>query len=91
MPDQTVVLEKNEWQALMNILGTTKEHPWVVTNPLLMKIGGQLQAQEPQSQAPMPTDFPQPPTQSSNFSARPGDGFDDSEEALNRTRRVPRN
>lgn len=83
MPDQTVVLEKNEWQVLMNILGTTKEHPWVVTNPLLMKIGGQLQLQEPQAQPAMPTNFPQPVV--------PGDGFDDSEEALNRARRVPRN
>lgn len=82
MPDQTVTLERNEWQQVMNILGTTKDHPWVVTNPLLMKIGGQLQLQDPQAQ-PLPSNFPQPQV--------PGDGFDDSEEALNRARRVPRN
>jgi hypothetical protein len=38
----TVELSDTEWQQLINILGTTKEHPWVMTNPLLMKIGQQL-------------------------------------------------
>jgi hypothetical protein len=38
----TVELSDPEWAQLMNILGTTKEHPWVATNPLLMKIGEQL-------------------------------------------------
>ena len=41
-----VELSDAEWQQLLNILGTTKEHAWVVTNPLLMKIGGQLQMKQ---------------------------------------------
>lgn len=40
-----VDLSEQEWASLMNVLATTKEHPWTVTNPLLMKIGSQLQAQ----------------------------------------------
>jgi hypothetical protein len=42
----TVELSDQEWQQLINILGTTKEHAWVTTNPLLMKIGNQLQARQ---------------------------------------------
>ena len=38
----SVDLTKDEWGQLMNVLATTKEHPWLVTNPLLMKIGQQL-------------------------------------------------
>lgn len=41
----TVDLSDAEWGKLMNILATTKKHPWVDTNPLLMKIGQQLQQQ----------------------------------------------
>jgi hypothetical protein len=41
----SVELTEQEWGQLMNILATTKEHPWVVTNPFLMKIGEQLRIQ----------------------------------------------
>jgi hypothetical protein len=53
----SVELTDQEWQQVMNILATTKEHPWVVTNPLLMRIGGQVQAQAPQPirSTPQPT------------------------------------
>lgn len=40
-----VDLTEQEWGQLMNILATTKEWPWTVTNPFLMKIGEQLRAQ----------------------------------------------
>lgn len=49
-----VELSDAEWQQLMNILATTKEHPWMITNPLLMKIGQQLNAQT-QLQEPGPS------------------------------------
>lgn len=42
---QTATLEDTEWAQLMTIVGNTKEFPWVVTNPLLMKLGQQLQQQ----------------------------------------------
>ena len=42
---QTVTLEDQEWQGLINVLANATNSPWVVTNPLLMKIGQQLQAQ----------------------------------------------
>lgn len=38
----TVDLSDAEWQQVMGILSTA---PWRDANPLLMKIGGQLQAQ----------------------------------------------
>jgi len=37
-----VDLAQEEWQQIVNILAT-KDAPWVVTNPLLMKINQQLQ------------------------------------------------
>lgn len=40
----SITLEDTEANQLMNILAQTKEFPWIVTNPLLMKIGAQLQA-----------------------------------------------
>jgi len=40
---KSVSLEETEWSSVMAILGNTKEFPWVVTNPLLMKLGQQLQ------------------------------------------------
>lgn len=43
MADEPVALTSDEWGQVMNILATTKDHPWVVTNPLLMKIGQQRQ------------------------------------------------
>ena len=39
-------VDENEGQMLLNILGTTKEWPWTVTNPLIMKIGQQLRQQQ---------------------------------------------
>lgn len=50
--DQTVVLADIEWQQLLAILcnGTGLGISWATTNPLVMKIGSQLQAQ--QGQAP---------------------------------------
>ena len=50
---QTVSLEPAEWQQLINVLANTTAAPWVVTNPLLMKLGQQLQAQA-QSGPPNP-------------------------------------
>ena len=40
----SVNMDEADWQVLLNILATTKEWPWTVTNPLLMKIGEQLRA-----------------------------------------------
>lgn len=39
-------LTKDEWQQLLTILATTKEWPWTVTNPLLMKLGQQLDSKQ---------------------------------------------
>ena len=36
-------LTDQEAQSLLNIVATTKEHPWLVTNPLVQKIGAVLQ------------------------------------------------
>lgn len=47
-----VDLEKQDWDQIMSIIGSTRDFPWTVTNPLLMKIGQQLQAQK---DAPRPT------------------------------------
>jgi hypothetical protein len=41
-----VELSEQQWGQMMNILATTREHPWTVTNPLLMEIGNQLRAQQ---------------------------------------------
>jgi hypothetical protein len=40
---QSVELEDQEWQ---QVLGLISEGPWRAANPLLMKIGAQLQAQQ---------------------------------------------
>jgi hypothetical protein len=40
-----VDLSDQEWNQVMGILG---EAPWRVSNPLLMRIGGQLQRQQQQ-------------------------------------------
>ena len=50
---QTVTMSEQEWQAVMNILGTAPA-PWVTTNPLLMKIGDQLRQQANQAANPIP-------------------------------------
>lgn len=41
-----VELNRDEWQQVLTIIGNTRDFPWATTNPLLMKIGQQLQAQE---------------------------------------------
>lgn len=46
---QAATLEDTEWSQVMTILGNTKEFPWVITNPLLMKLGQQLQVQAGQA------------------------------------------
>jgi len=38
-----VVLDDNEWSAVLAILSTA---PWRDANPLMMKIGGQLRTQQ---------------------------------------------
>jgi hypothetical protein len=54
----TVNLKNEQWQVLINIIASTKDFPWTMTNPLLMEISRQLQAQQiggaPQ-QEPLPT------------------------------------
>ena len=39
----TINLSDGEWQQILNILGDV---PWRISNPLLMKIGEQLQRQQ---------------------------------------------
>ena len=67
---QTVTLAEQEWQALINVLANTREHPWVITNPLLMKIGQQLQEQTPVNQMPAQLQDRQP------FVSKPGNSHD---------------
>ena len=40
-----VELSDQEWNQVINILG---DAPWKISNPLLMRIGGQLQRQQQQ-------------------------------------------
>lgn len=40
-----VMLTEQEWQALVNVLANSTGSPWVVTHPLIAKIGEQLRAQ----------------------------------------------
>lgn len=54
MDNQTVHLSEREWQAVMGLISLA---PWRDANPLLMKIGAQLQAQAPQ-QAEQPGQGP---------------------------------
>ena len=37
----SVQLENEDWDRVMHIIGNAGSIPWVVTNPLLMKIGEQ--------------------------------------------------
>ena len=46
---ETVRLEDKVWDQLQNILGTAPL-PWTISNPLLMAIGSQLQAQRTPAQ-----------------------------------------
>ena len=39
-------LTDQEAQSLLNIVATTKEHAWLVTNPLVQKIGALLQQKD---------------------------------------------
>jgi hypothetical protein len=48
MTERMVRLDIEEWQ---RVLGVLAQAPWSVANPLIMKIGDQLRAQEP---APAP-------------------------------------
>lgn len=41
-----VEMTREEWQQVLTIIGNTRDFPWATTNPLLMKIGNQLQQQE---------------------------------------------
>lgn len=45
MDNQAVHLSEKEWQQVMGLISLA---PWRDANPLLMKIGQQLQAQSPQ-------------------------------------------
>ena len=49
---QTVSLEPQEWQSLLTVLAHAQGPgvTWVVINPLLMKIGQQLQDKQSSSQ-----------------------------------------
>lgn len=44
MDNQAVHLSEREWQQVMGLISLA---PWRDANPLLMKIGAQLQAQQP--------------------------------------------
>jgi hypothetical protein len=47
MSRETVTLESDQWTQLLNIL-TSISMAWTITNPLVMAIGGQVQAQRQQ-------------------------------------------
>lgn len=55
MADQAVTLDKLEWQAVLTVMGNAQGPgiSWTMVNPLMMKIGQQLQAQEHASSHPM--------------------------------------
>lgn len=88
MPDQTVVLERQQWQQLMAILGMAQGPGinWQTVNPLLMAIGAQLQKQEPQN-AEVPSGWvnPNPPGDGMDPEPLPDIGLQQA------ARRVPRN
>ena len=42
----SVELDATDWNMIVNILASTKEWPWTVTNPLLVKLSSQLQGQQ---------------------------------------------
>ena len=46
----SVELDATDWNMIVNILASTKEWPWTVTNPLLMRLSSQLQPQHGNSQ-----------------------------------------
>ena len=71
--DQTVTLAGIEWQQLLAILcnGTGPGISWATTNPLVMKVGGQLQQQTAGAQRGLG------PLQNAAQEAHlPGDGLD---------------
>lgn len=41
-----VEMTRDEWHQVMTIIGNTRDFPWSTTNPLLMKMGQQLQQQQ---------------------------------------------
>lgn len=55
MDNQAVYLSEREWQAVMGLISLA---PWRDANPLLMKIGAQLQAQAPQQAEQQPGQGP---------------------------------
>lgn len=65
--DQTVTLTDTEWTQVLNVLANSQGFAWAITNPLLMKIGGQLQGQAEFSS--------QPPAHAPGVIVR-GDGVD---------------
>lgn len=55
---QTVTLEPEEWQRVLAIIGT--KEVWVVANPLLQKIGSQLERQQSGNSKMQEVPVPQP-------------------------------
>jgi hypothetical protein len=56
---QTVQLTEEEWQKVLLIISNTRDFPWTTTNPLLMRMGEQLNKQTVGKQtnnAEMPVD-----------------------------------
>ena len=60
-----VELTEEQWRQVIACLAET---PWKVSNPLIMAIGGQMQAQTAQGAAPGPPAQPR-----GNSGAQPGD------------------
>ena len=56
MDNQAVYLSEKEWQQVMGLISLA---PWREANPLLMKIGAQLQAQGAQHPGEQPAQGPQ--------------------------------
>ena len=65
---QSVTLSEQEWQSLIGVVANAVGSPWTVTNPLLMKIGQQLQEQQGTQAGPV-------------FASRPGNSHDDQPSA----------
>lgn len=43
----SVDLTPQEWNQVLTIIGNTRDFSWSITNPLLMKLGRQLERQMP--------------------------------------------
>jgi hypothetical protein len=44
--EYNVHLTKEEWDKIMTIIGNSRDFPWIYTNPLLMRVGEQLNHQK---------------------------------------------